>query len=134
MCCVLMKNDKKLYVAADSLFNLPYVDVKTEEAIRLVIGEESGIEEIETYSRGKQEENASDSTETLTTIIQQSPFTHYFKNALKEDELNCQSQDGEEENIYLSPASFKIITSAIHLLPLWTSVMSSVEETVEEEI
>ena len=140
MCCVVfMKDAKKLYVAADSLFNLPYVDGKTEEAIHLVTREDGAMieEEMETLHRENKEQAqwtaaACDANETLATIIEQSPFTRYFKEALQEDECNCRNQDGEEDNSYFSPGSFKIITSVIHLLPLWSSVMSSVEESLEE--
>ena len=73
------------------------------------------------------EENTTKVPATLTSIKKRSPFTGFFNGAIKE--IGNRVSEGEEtadvHNEFYSPATFRVLSSYIHLIPLWSCMMTS---------
>jgi hypothetical protein len=137
LCSLITQEAARLYVAADHLFSSPTVTRHTVGAVQLfankdVVQDEDDIDQF--LQRSEETTDTRDTPvdeylHTESSIKSESPYTSFFANAVAQAGSSCGDTNAEDEgNRFYSPAAFRILTSVIHLIPLWSRMMYSSDD------
>ena len=128
-----------LYQAAEHLFRRRTVSRLTERAVQIFSGKYSDSDEIKRLLEGTVEITApvDESLYTEAGIKEESPYTLFVAEAAEQaDEYDAvedhvtteETIRNTEENAFFSPSVFGVISSVMHLIPLWSALMTTSDE------
>jgi hypothetical protein len=124
----IVQNARDVYIAANNLFNAVHVNRRTTEALSFFAGaSDDYTNDVTEVMEEMRSQTACTDIDTLQGIKKQSPFTHYFRNAIRRrDESDTSDSSSDHiDNEFYSPPSFRVLSSVIHLIPLWSAMLYS---------
>ena len=109
------------------MFNIEYQSAQTANALQTLLGNIS--DHSAPLADDDDNEDCEDKQQDiLQSITKQSPYTKFFHRVLVESRVQPADDDDkhsrkETQNQFYSPPAFKVLTSVMHLFPLWCAAL-----------